>query len=142
MLETVTARLCLGAAAGFFLTALLAGVWKYRQMLSRESGLAHPYVDTAHRAALLYSFACVVLAHLAEWSPWPEWIDGLSAVACLLFFALAVAVYLKLGWTEESENQMRDAGRITKLTMLALIVAEVGGATILSLGAWWALAGF
>ena len=44
-------------AAVMFLWALLLGIWKYRQMATAESHLAHPYVDTAHRAALLYSFA-------------------------------------------------------------------------------------
>jgi hypothetical protein len=44
-------------AAAMFLLALLLGVWKFRQMEPSEEGLAHPYVDTAHRAALLYSFS-------------------------------------------------------------------------------------
>jgi hypothetical protein len=38
-------------AAAMFLWALLLGVWKYRQMATSENSLAHPYVDTAHRAA-------------------------------------------------------------------------------------------
>ena len=47
----------LTAAGLVFLWALVLGVWKYRQMAASPEGLAHPYVDTAHRAALLYSFA-------------------------------------------------------------------------------------
>ena len=38
-------------------------------MLSAPDHLAPHYVDTAHRAALLYSFACLVLVHFAELSP-------------------------------------------------------------------------
>jgi hypothetical protein len=49
-------------AAAMFLWALLLGVWKYRQMIGAPDGLAHPYVDTAHRAALLYSFALLLVA--------------------------------------------------------------------------------
>src|ERR1700758_5138497 len=50
------------AAAAMFLQALLLGVWKYRQMATSETHLAHPYLDTAHRAALLYSFALLLIA--------------------------------------------------------------------------------
>ncbi|HVL96618.1 MAG TPA: hypothetical protein VM266_12225, partial [Solirubrobacteraceae bacterium] len=45
------------AAGLMFLWALGLGVVKYRQMATSETALAHPYIDTAHRAALLYSFA-------------------------------------------------------------------------------------
>ena len=40
-----------------FFLALCLGVWKYQQMATSETHLAHPYVDIGHRAALLYSFA-------------------------------------------------------------------------------------
>lgn len=43
-----------------FLWAPGLGVWKYRQMAASESGQAHFYVDAAHRAALLYSFALLL----------------------------------------------------------------------------------
>ena len=35
-------------------------------MAAAEDGLAHPYVDTAHRAALLYSFATLLIADLGR----------------------------------------------------------------------------
>ena len=50
----------LAAAGLIFIGALLLGVWKYRQMAASPDGRAHPYVDVAHRAALLYSFAHVM----------------------------------------------------------------------------------
>src|SRR4051794_12735981 len=41
------------AAGLIFLAALILGAWKYRQMATSTDHLAHPYVDIAHRAALL-----------------------------------------------------------------------------------------
>ncbi len=45
----------IGAAGVIFLLALVLGIWKYRQMATSPDHLAHPYVDIAHRSALLYS---------------------------------------------------------------------------------------
>jgi hypothetical protein len=51
------AKTVLLAPGAMFLIALALGVWKHQRMTTSEDHLAHPYVDTAHRAALLYSFA-------------------------------------------------------------------------------------
>ena len=48
-------KISLLSAGLIFLLALVLGVWKYRQVLTSEDHRAHPYVDIAHRAALLYS---------------------------------------------------------------------------------------
>ena len=58
------------AAGLIFIGALLLGVWKYRQMAASPEGLAHPYIDVAHRAALLYSFASLLIATFVELSGW------------------------------------------------------------------------
>ena len=67
------------AAGLIFLWALLLGAWKYREMAAAEDGLAHPYVDVAHRAALLYSFATLLLAAFdaagARLGDYPTWGD-------------------------------------------------------------------
>ena len=87
-----TSVLLATAACGvFFLTALLLGVWKWRAMLRAPDHLAPHYVDTAHRAALLYSFACLVLVHFAELSPFPEAVNVAAVGFPLLFFAAAIA---------------------------------------------------
>jgi hypothetical protein len=59
----IDTRVTVLAAGLIFLGALCLGVWKYKQMATSETHLAHPYVDVAHRAALLYSFATILLAH-------------------------------------------------------------------------------
>jgi hypothetical protein len=41
-------------------------------MAASPDGLAHPYVDTAHRTALLYSLATLLLATFVEVSGFGE----------------------------------------------------------------------
>ena len=81
------------AAAAMFLWALLLGVMKYRQILASEEGQAHPYTDIAHRAALLYSFALLLIAAFVELSGWGTVINLLAATAMSVFFFSAVAGY-------------------------------------------------
>src|ERR1700728_3331918 len=79
-------RITLLAAGLIFLLALVLGVWKYRQMLVADDHRAHPYVDIAHRAALLYSFATLLLAAFVELSAWPAWVNLTAAMIVVVFF--------------------------------------------------------
>src|SRR5918996_3000951 len=81
------------AAGLIFIWALLLGVWKYRQMVSTPDGLAHPYVDTAHRAALLYSFATLLIATFVELSGFSDAVNLIAAFATIFFFVGATAGY-------------------------------------------------
>ena len=58
----IDTRLVILTAGLMFLWALLLGVLKYRQILASPDWAAHPYTDIAHRAALLYSFALMLIA--------------------------------------------------------------------------------
>ena len=69
----IDTRLTLLAAGLIFLLSLALGVWKYRQMAISENHLAHPYVDIAHRAALLYSFATLLIATMLLLTLWLNW---------------------------------------------------------------------
>jgi hypothetical protein len=123
------------AACGvFFLTALVLGVWKWRAMLAAPDHLAPHYVDTAHRAALLYSFACLVLIHFAELSPFPEAVNVPAVVFPLVFFAVAIATYIQLGWRDTTDNafERRDFGTTTGVALLA--ASEIGGFAVLLAG--------
>lgn len=122
------------AAALMFLFALLLGVWKYRQMVTAEDGLAHPYVDTAHRAALLYSFALLLVATFVELSGWSTAVNLIAAGAMAFYFFAAVAGYAVHGWRRDTDNQFRDPVAGTHAFMLALIAAEVGGWLVLVAG--------
>jgi hypothetical protein len=51
---------CLASAGSFFFLGLVFGAWKYVCIARSEDAQAPPYVDIAHRAALLYSFGCAL----------------------------------------------------------------------------------
>ncbi|UGT60044.1 hypothetical protein [Nocardia asteroides] len=118
-----------------FLAALLLGVWKYRGMRSSPEGAAHPYVDIAHRAALLYAFAGLLLAVFTELSAWPTAVNLAADLVVLAFFVGAIVSYVLHGWRRDTTNQYRgDIPVALKLATVLLIVAEVGGFLVLFTG--------
>lgn len=131
------------SCGGFFLTGLGTGAWKYRAMISAADGQAHVYVDICHRAALMYAFACLVLAEFARLSAWPPWVNTIAVAAPVAFFASAVAAYALHGVLADTDNQLRRPhrlgrghvhGRIMSLYIYALIVGEIGGFLVLLSG--------
>jgi hypothetical protein len=122
------------AAAAMFLWALLLGVWKYRQIATSEEALAHPYVDIAHRAALMYSFALLLVATFVQLSGWSELVNLLAAGAMALYFYAAVATYTVQGWRRATDNQFREPAPGTHAFMVTLILAEIGGWLVLVAG--------
>jgi hypothetical protein len=128
------AKAVLLMAAAMFLWALLLGVWKYKQMASSDDHLAHPYVDTAHRAALLYSFALLLVATFVELSGWSTLVNLLAAGAMAFYFFAAVGGYAVHGWRRDTDNQFRDPITGMRAFMVALIVAEIGGWLVLVAG--------
>jgi hypothetical protein len=110
------------------------GVWKYRQMAAARDGLAHPYVDTAHRAALLYSFAALLIAVFVELSGFATAINLVAAGILLFFFLGALATYMWHGWRRDTDNQFRDPIPGTHEFMVALIVGEIGAFSVLLAG--------
>jgi hypothetical protein len=122
------------AAAGMFLWALLLGVWKYRQIAATPEHRAHPYVDVAHRAALLYSFALLLIASFVAFSGWSELVNLLAAGALAAYFYAAVAGYTLHGWRRDTDNQFVDPVAGTHVFMWSLIVAEIGGWLVLVAG--------
>jgi hypothetical protein len=122
------------AAGLMFLLALVLGIWKYRQMATSETHLAHPYVDTAHRAALLYSFALLLIAAFVELGGWSKTVNLAAAGVMALFFFGAVAGYIAQGIRAQTDNQFRDPVPGTHAFMLALIVGEIGAWLVLLAG--------
>jgi hypothetical protein len=104
-------------------------------MATSKKGLAHPYVDTAHRAALLYSFATLLIAVFVELSDWSTTVNLVAAFATIGFFVIAIASYTVTGATQMTENHFRNP--MTKgITpyMWALIVTEIAGFSVLLAG--------
>lgn len=138
-----SAALAIVAAGIFFLTALLTGVWKYWQIRSSERAEAHPYVDIAHRASLMYSFAALLLARFAEISQLPGRLEWWAVALPLFYFAYAILLYIVHGALRDTDNQLRPPFRLGSLTlrpgfiglsMWSLVIGEIGGFAVLFYG--------
>jgi hypothetical protein len=124
----------LAADAGMFLLAQLLGVWKYHQIRIAESHTAHVYVDIAHRVALFYSFALLLIAAFVALSGWSATVNLIAAGAMTLYFYMSVAGYAIHGWREDTDNQFRKPMPGLHAYMASLIVAEIGGWLVLTAG--------
>ena len=90
-------KLTLAASGIFLFVGLIGGVLKYRGIMTSPDHRAHPYIDIAHRASLLYSFAALVMAALLNFSPYSDQVQLLITGVPLFFFAVAIAQYYRLG---------------------------------------------
>ena len=122
------------AAGLIFLLALILGIWKYRQMAVNPDHLAHPYVDIAHRAALLYSFSTLLVAVFVQLSAWPMWVNLTAAMVLVFFFVIAIAAYIQHGFRQDTTNQFEHPSGGLHAGMVALILGEVGGFLVLLSG--------
>ena len=130
----IDTKIVLLAAGAMFLLALVLGIWKYRQMATSENHLAHPYVDVAHRAALLYSFASLLVATFVQLGAWSVLVNLIAAGAMLFFFFAAVASYIMHGIRRDTDNGFRDVVPGTHAFMASLITAEIAGMLVLVAG--------
>ncbi len=136
-------RLALLAAGWFFLVGLLGGVWKYGSIARSDEATAPVYVDVAHRAALLYAFACVLIERLVQVSQLDPTLELVATSAQVVFFGLAISTYVVHGVLDDTDNQLARPHRLGKGTvppalirgfMGALMLAEIGGFVVLFYG--------
>lgn len=127
----------------FFLVGLLTGVWKYLCILKSNESQAPNYVDMAHRASLLYSFACLVLAKFNELSVFSIQINFWATLVPIVFFGFAVFTYVIHGFLNDTSNQFSKPHMLGKMelppflvatSMIFLILGEIGGFSILFAG--------
>ncbi|MRH88034.1 hypothetical protein GFY24_11350 [Nocardia sp. SYP-A9097] len=132
----IDTRITLVAAGLLFILALILGVWKFQQISASPDATAHIYVDIAHRATLLYSFATLLLAVFTELSSWPTAVNLTADIVVLIFFLAAIAAYIVHGLLRDTTNQFHgQTGKLgTKISMIALIIGEVGGFLVLFTG--------
>jgi len=103
----VAETFCFASAGAFFLVGLVTGTWKYRAIAASPDARAPVYVDVAHRTALLYAFACGLMAQLAARSAWSNATNLAASVTLVAFFASAVAGYIVHGVLRDTDNQLR-----------------------------------
>jgi hypothetical protein len=130
----IDTKVTLLAAGLIFLLALVLGVWKYRQIMASDQHRAHPYVDIAHRAALLYSFATLLIAVFVELSAWPTWVNLTAAMIVVFFFVGAIISYISHGMRRDTVNQFEETDRGTEVGMALLIAGEIGGFGVILAG--------
>jgi hypothetical protein len=142
---TPPVALAILGAGVLLLLGLLSGVWKYVAIMQSERARAPYYVDITHRAALMYSFAALVLAALAYFSLWSVTVNFWAVAANLVYFFAAITTYAIHGALKDTDNQLRRPHQLGKHQMPSiliqgfmwtLIAAEVGGTLVLLVGAW------
>lgn len=121
-------------AAGMFLWALLLGTLKYTQILRLPEHRAHPYTDIAHRAALLYSFALLLVAAFVQFGQWSFSVNLAASSAMAAYFAAAVAGYTWHGLRKDTENQFAPPTSPLKTFMASLVTVEIGAWLVLVAG--------
>jgi hypothetical protein len=148
LLREPAVELCVVASGLFFLTGLLTGAWKYFHIMRSPTATAPVYVDIAHRAALLYSFASLLLAVFAGLSVWSDTVNLWAAGLTLAYFAAAIGTYVVHGVLRDTDNQLLRPHRLGRGTvhpanvavfMGSLMAAEIGGFLVLFAGTLKAL---
>ncbi|MGB5014150.1 MAG: hypothetical protein WBO68_08975, partial [Pyrinomonadaceae bacterium] len=91
----------------FLLAGMLIGIVKHRQMLSSSDHMAPAYIDIAHRAAFLYSFAMLVIAKLLEYNPYSEGVQLLATALVLAFLSITIVGYFVTGMMNKTDNLFR-----------------------------------
>jgi len=128
--------LCMTSAGAFLLVGLLAGSWKYWHIATSPDAKAPLYVDLAHRAGLMYAFACALLSDLTSRSAWPNAVNVAASAVMIVFFALALLGYLVHGALRDTDNQLARPHRLGSGTipapamtvfMAALMFFEIAG---------------
>ncbi|MFZ2724949.1 MAG: hypothetical protein WAX77_01725 [Methylococcaceae bacterium] len=134
----LSSAVCIALLASgiFFMTGLLTGLWKYRCIRAHPQAQAPFYVNTVHRAALMYAFSAQLIAVFAALSVLPNWLNTIAVLLLIVFFALAIIHYIQLGLSTDSNNSLRDSPNKEKDYMILniLTVAEISGFSILLLG--------
>jgi predicted neutral ceramidase superfamily lipid hydrolase len=130
-MPTIAEKTAIIAAGIFFMTGLITGVWKYMAIMKSSKHQAPVYVDIAHRASLLYAFACLVLLEFIKWSTLSDCIESIATGMPVMFFAIAIGTYILLGITNHTDNQFKERNFITTTGMYLLIAGEVGGFGVL-----------
>jgi hypothetical protein len=124
---TIAIKISLLVSSLFLLNGMLTGIWKYSHIMKSENHQAPVYVDIAHRASFFYSFACLVVAKLMEFSPFGNFWQILIVVIPLSYFILSVIGYMRLGLINKTDNQFTERNFVTTWFMYGLIAGEIGG---------------
>ena len=131
---SLAVKISLLASGIYLLVGMLIGVVKYRRTMKSAEHRAPVYIDIAHRAAFMYSFAALVISRLVEFSPYRERVQLISVSLVLLFFTLTIGGYLAHGLRDDTDNIFTERNFTTTWYMYALIAGEIFGLSVIVWG--------
>lgn len=118
----------------FLLIGMLVGIVKHQRMLSSPEHTAPAYIDIAHRAAFLYSFAMLVIAKLLEYNPYSETVQLVATFLVLAFLSITIVGYFSHGLRNKTDNLFRERNFSTTWYVYMLTVGEISGLSIIIWG--------
>ncbi len=130
----LSVKISLLAAGLFLLVGMLLGIVKYRRIMTSPEHRAPVYIDIAHRASFLYSFAALVIAQLLVYSPYSTAVQLAAALVPLAFFAITIMGYAAHGFKDDTDNIFAARNFTTTWYMYLLIVGEIGGMCVILWG--------
>ena len=131
---TLAVKISVLASGLFLLVGMLIGIVKHQKMLTSPDHNAPAYIDIAHRAAFLYSFAMLVIAKLLEFSPYSETVQLVSMGSVLIFLAVTIVGYFSHGVMNKTDNLFHKRNFLITLYVYALTVGEIGGLAVILWG--------
>ena len=130
----IAVKISLLSSGLFLLDGMLIGIVKHQRMLKSADHMAPAYIDIAHRAAFLYSFAMLVIAKLLEYSPYSEGIQLAAMGAVLAFLAVTIVGYFAHGMRNKTDNLFRERNFSTTWYVYMLAAGEIGGLAVIVWG--------
>lgn len=127
-------KISLLASGLFLLAGMLIGIVKHQRMLKSADHMAPAYIDIAHRAAFLYSFAMLVIAKLLEYSPYSQTVQLTALGSILIFLSVTIVGYFVTGMLNKTDNLFRNRDFRTTWYVYMLTVGEIAGLTIIIWG--------
>lgn len=118
----------------FLLAGMLIGIVKHQRMLKSEDHTAPAYIDIAHRAAFLYSFAMLVIAKLLEYSPYSEAVQLGASGVIIAFMSVTIIGYFTHGVRNKTDNLFRERNFSTTWYVYLLTIGEIGGLSVILWG--------
>lgn len=118
----------------FLLIGMLTGVWKYSSIMKSENHKAPMYVNIAHQNALLFSFACLVIAKLMEFSPFSSTIQLIITGIPLFYFSLTNINQIKEGLSGRNETVFKERNFSTTWFTYGLIIGEISSIALMIIG--------
>lgn len=109
----------------FLLSGMITGIWKYRIMMRSPEQSAPVHIDITHHSSFFYSFACLVIAKLIEYSPFSPGIRFIIAALPLVYFSATIIIYAAEGFLSRSEPPHTEGSFAAKWIMNGLAAAQI-----------------